>query len=82
VPSPDGGHQHLAGVCTADGVYYSRQEVAASIEAGLAWWTERDGERAVIRTAASCPFPGCVRPYLTTAPDHAPMSDLERLPNC
>lgn len=82
VPSPDGGHEHLAGVCTAEGTYVSRHDVANAIDGGEEWWSERDGERARIRTAFSCPFPGCVRPYLTTAPDHTPATDLERLPNC
>lgn len=82
VQAPDGGHEHLAGVCTAEGVYFSRFDVAIAIEAGEEWWAERDGARARIRPASSCPFPGCSTPYLTTAPDHTPVTDLERLPPC
>jgi hypothetical protein len=82
VQAPDGGHEHLAGVCTAEGVYFSRFDVAIAIEAGEEWWAERDGARAKIRPASSCPFPGCSTPYLTTAPDHNPATDLEQLPAC
>ena len=82
VRAPDGRHDHLAGVCTAEGVYFSRYDVATAIESGEEWWTERDGARARIHTAVSCPFPGCATPYLTTAPDHIPANDLEQLPGC
>jgi hypothetical protein len=82
VRAPDGRHDHLAGVCTAEGVYFSRHDVASAIDAGDEWWSECDGARVRIHRADSCPSPGCVRPYLTTAPDHTPANDLERLPNC
>ena len=82
VRAPDGRHEHLAGVCTAEGVYFSRYDVAIAIEAGEDWWLERDGVRARIQRAPSCPFPGCATPYLTTELDHGPLNDLERLPAC
>ncbi len=82
VRASDGGHEHLAGVCTAEGVYFSRFDVADAIEAGEEWWSEGDGARVKIRRAPSCPFPGCSTPYLTTAPDHTPANNLEQLPDC
>jgi len=82
VRAPDGRHDHLAGVCTAEGVYFSRYDVATAIESGEDWWSERDGARARIRKAPSCPFPGCAAPYLTTAADPGNGNDLELLPIC
>ena len=82
VRAPDGSHEHLAGVCTAEGVYFSRIDVASSIESGEEWWAVRDGVRARIRTVPACSFPGCATVYLTTAPDHTPATDLELLPAC
>ena len=82
VRAPDGGHDHLAGVCTAEGVYFSRYDVASAIDAGEEWWTERDGVRARIRKAPACPFPGCATPYLMTDQGRTPAAELEQLPGC
>lgn len=81
VRAPAGGHDHLAGVCTAEGVYFSRYDILAAIEAGEEWWTERHGMRSRIRAIATCPFPGCATPYLTTA-GHKLGNTLEQLPDC
>lgn len=72
------------GVCTADGTYHLRNEVAVAIEGGEEWWTDGgDGLRARIRKAPYCPYSDCLTfPYLTTAPDHSRANDLENLPRC
>ena len=83
VQAPDGTHDHLGGVCTAEGVYYSRYDVADAIDAGETWWSEGDGTRVLIRKAPFCPVPGCLTfPYLTTAEDDQSPSSLEQLPAC
>lgn len=83
VQAPDGKHEHIGGVCTADGTYFSRQQVAAAIDAGEAWWSEGAGTRARIRKAPYCPYSECLTfPYLTTAPDHTTANNLENLPGC
>ena len=82
VRAPAGGHDHLAGVCTAQGVYFSRYDVLAGIDAGEEWWTERDGARARIRATPNCPFPGCTTRYLTTDPGGSPENSLDGLPDC
>lgn len=82
VSAPDGQHEHLAGVCTAEGVYFSRIDVAMAIASGEEWWSERNGSRARIRAVAHCPFPGCATPYLTTEANHDPTNNLEHLPLC
>ncbi len=83
VQAPEGKHEHIAGVCTVEGTYFSRQDVAGAIDAGEEWWTEAGGTRARIRKAPYCPVQGCLTfPYLTTAPDHTPTNNLENLPTC
>ena len=82
VRAPAGGHDHVAGVCTPEGVYFSRYDLLAAIDAGEEWWTERDGVRARIRTTPTCPFPGCATRYMTTDPDEGPSNALEELPDC
>ena len=82
VRAPAGGHDHVAGVCTAEGVYFSRYDVLAGIDAGEEWWADRDGARARIRSAQTCPFPGCATPYLTTDPGLTTDNALEQLPDC
>jgi hypothetical protein len=83
VQAPEGRHEHIAGVCTVDGSYFSRQEVASSLDAGEDWWSEGGGTRTRIRKAPYCPVQGCLTfPYLTTAPDHTPTDNLEHLPTC
>jgi hypothetical protein len=83
VQAPDGEHQHIGGVCTSDGSYFSRHDVARSLDSGEEWWSESGGTRARIRKAPFCPVPGCLTfPYLTTAPDHTSANNLENLPGC
>jgi hypothetical protein len=83
VRAPEGQHEHLAGVCTAEGSYFSRQEVASSLDAGEEWWSEGGGTRTRIRKASFGPVQGCLTfPYLTTAPDHSPANNLENLSRC
>jgi hypothetical protein len=80
VTAADGAHEHLAGVFTTVGVYYSRHDVAIAIDSGEDWWCEADGRRARIRTTDTCSYAGCQTTYLTTAPDRSTL-DLEQLPS-
>ena len=81
--SSDGSHLHLEGVCTVDGVHYTRAEVVASIVAGSTWVTSASGTTAHIKPMARCPAIGCLAtPYITTAPDHTTVNNLENLPRC
>ena len=83
VQAPEGRHEHIAGVCTVEGSYFTRQEVASSLDAGEDWWSEGGGTRTRIRKAPYCPVQGCLTfPYLTTAPDHSPANNLEHLSRC
>jgi hypothetical protein len=79
----DGTHEHIAGVCTTDGTYSSRAQVAASIDAGSAWYSSGGGSTARIRKIAHCPAAACLAsPYITTDPDHTTANNLENLPRC
>ena len=83
VQAPDGKHEHIDGVCTSDGSYFPRKQVASAIAAGEEWWTEGGGRRARIRRAPYCPVPGCLTfSYLTTAPGHTVANNVENLPRC
>lgn len=81
--SADGGHEHIGGVCTTDGAYFTRSYVAARIDAGEAWWSSGGGQLARIKKITYCPRPACLAsPYITTAPDHTTANNLENLPTC
>ncbi len=83
VLAADGTHEHIAGVCTAERVYFSRDDVASRIELGEQWWVGNDGPRARIRTARRCPSPDCgVETYIATDSEDAPAFELENLPVC
>jgi hypothetical protein len=81
--SEDGSHEHVEGVCTTDGTFYTRMEVASSLDAGEAWSSSAPGSLARIRKITHCPRPMChASPYLTTEPDHTTFNNLENLPPC
>ncbi len=81
--SADGGHEHIAGVCTSDGIHHKRAYVAARIDAGETWWSSGGGQLARIRKISFCPRPACLaNPSITTAPDHTTQNNLENLPPC
>ena len=81
--SADGSHRHIEGVCTQEGTHYTRAEVVASINAGKVWRTSAGGTSAVIKPLPYCPASDCnARPYITTAPDHTTINNLENLPPC
>lgn len=75
-------HEHIIGVKTDGGVYYSNQSVVDSLKAGNKWQTSVTGEpKAAIKEMAYCPAKDCLhKPYLTTAPDHTKKNNLENLP--
>jgi hypothetical protein len=82
-PSTSGSHEHIAGVCSAAGTYYTRDQVLGGLALNEDWHTSVAGQTAKIRKIEYCPHPGCsVGPYLTTAPDHTPLTNLENLPAC
>ena len=81
--SADGKHKHIKGVCTKDGTYYSRKEVADSINAGNTWKTSADGYTATIKVIKYCPKSGCLAtPYIETNPDSTKKDNLENLDLC
>jgi Protein of unknown function (DUF3892) len=78
-----GRHEHIAGVCTSDGVYRTRANVVESLRTGNAWETSAQGSRAKIREVTFCPRPGCLAtPYITTDRDPSSADNLENLPRC
>jgi len=82
--APDGAHEHIASVCTNDGLTYTRAEVVAGLDALQTWETLGvDGSRATIKKITSCSVTACpTTPYITTAPDHTPANNLDNLPPC
>lgn len=83
VANKDGtSHEHIVGVVTNLGRFYTNKEVVDSIDTGHDWYTEVDKEpRAKIKKAGSCARSGCLHsPYLTTSPDHTTRNNLENLP--
>lgn len=76
-------HEHIVGVCTADGRYYTRGQVVDGINRGELWVTSASGTSAQIKEVAYCTVaPGCpATPYITTAPDHDVVSSLDNLPS-
>jgi uncharacterized protein DUF3892 len=83
VQSDDGSHEHIEGVCTADGTHYTRGYIASRIDAGEVWFSQGGGQQALIKKITSCPRPACLAsPYITTAPDHSTANNLENLPRC
>ena len=83
VQAPDGRHEHIGGVCTAEGVYFSRDDVVSGIELGEEWWVGTDDPRARIRITWRCPSPGCrTEPYIEASPEATPTYELEKLAPC
>jgi len=81
--SSDGTHKHIAGVCTSDGTYYTRQQVVESIEQGNTWKTNADGYEAIIRSLTYCPKANCLaKPYIETKRDSTKKDNLENLDPC
>ena len=81
--SSEGTHQHIAGVCTSDGSYWSRQDVVRSIENGHQWRTSAGGYGATIEPIMYCFRPGCyAAPYIMTNPDSTKKDNLENLDPC
>lgn len=81
--SADGTHRHIAGVCTANGTYYTRKQVVDSINAGNTWKTSADGYEAGIEPLTHCPRTNCTAtPYIRTNADNAKKDNLEDLDPC
>ncbi len=75
-------HEHIIGVITNPGAYYTNLDVVDSITALGDWYTSVEGQpKAKIRPLAYCPKADCYhKPYLTTDPDHTVKNNLENLP--
>jgi hypothetical protein len=81
--SEDGSHRHIEGVCTSDGVHYTRKAVVDSINEGNRWKAQADGYEAVIEVISYCPKPNCfAKPYIRTNPDSTKKDNLENLDSC
>ena len=77
-------HEHIAGVCTANGRYYTRGQVVDGINRGESWVTAGGGPTALIRELTHCTVVhGCLAtPYITTAPNDTDANNLDNLPPC
>ena len=75
-------HEHIVGVVTPSGTYYSNQEVVDSIQASNDWYTDIQGvARAKIEVVSYCPAKDCLRtPYIRTEGDKTKKNNLENLP--
>jgi hypothetical protein len=81
--SADGSHEHIEGVCTVAGVYYSRDQVVESIASGNNWRTDAGGFQAIVAPVDRCPHEGCeAAPYITTNPNSRLKDNLENLDPC
>lgn len=81
--SPDGTHEHIAGVCTEDGTFYTRQQVVDGIRAGETWRTSSAGYEAEIEPIVYCPQPNCLAtPYIRTHPYSTRKDNIENLDPC
>jgi hypothetical protein len=78
-----GSHEHIVGVCSANGTYYTRDQVIGGLALGEDWHTSAGGHTAKIRRIEYCGHPGCLlSPYIATGPDHTIENNLENLPDC
>lgn len=76
-------HEHIAGVCTTENLYYTRGQVVARLRQGETWITQANGQTARIREIRFCPRAGCIaNPYITTRADDSLDNNLENLPRC
>lgn len=75
-------HEHIVGVITSAGVYYSNERVASSIAASDEWLMDAPAApRTRIEVVSYCPFADCYhRPYLRTRADSRGRDRLEELP--
>lgn len=81
--SANRSHEHIEGVCTADGAHLTRADVASRIDAGEPWYSSGGGTLVRIKKISGCPVTGCpATPYITTAPDDTTANNLENLPRC
>jgi hypothetical protein len=81
--SSDGTHRHIEGVCTADGSHYTRSQVVADLDRGVAWYSSGGGSPVAIRKLRFCPASACLAtPYITTSPDGISKNNLDDLPAC
>jgi hypothetical protein len=81
-PALNPSHDHIVGVLTADGAYYTNQQVAESIQRGDLWVASAPGEPdAEILTQPVCPNGWCMhQPYLASVPSATLATDLEKMP--
>lgn len=78
-----GHHEHIVGVCTDNGTFYTRQEVVDSIKTVNTWRTLAAGDYATIRPLRYCTHLGCMAsPYIATYADDAAKNNLDNLPRC
>ncbi|WP_081427017.1 DUF3892 domain-containing protein [Sorangium cellulosum] len=83
VTNKDGStHEHIIGVVTKIGIFYTNKEVVDSLDENNEWYTEVEKEpKAKINKKGYCPKSDCYHnPYLTTDPDHTTKNNLENLP--
>ena len=81
VPSADGTHEHVSGLCTQGAIHHTRQEAIESIEAGDRWRILAPGVNGEIQVIESCPRRGCMlSPYIQSSPHGTAPDNLENLP--
>lgn len=75
-------HEHIVGVITSAGVYYSNERVASSIAASDEWLTDAEASpRTRIEVVGYCPASDCYhRPYLCARAGSEGRDRLDELP--
>ena len=82
-PAADGSHSHVTGVCVPRGLYYSRDEVIASLARGDVWELSGTGDPARLTLLAACPAEECdLSPYVTSVQADGAQATLETLEGC
>jgi len=80
-PPLNPSHEHIVGVVTEDGAYYTNQQVADSLAAGDVWVAAAGDAEADILAQPFCPNGWCMhQPYLASVPGNTLATDLEKLP--
>lgn len=81
-PPLNASHEHIVGVLTDDGSYFTNQQVVDSIQAGDVWLASVAGEsEAKILAEPFCPKGWCMhQPYLVSVITDTLATDLERMP--
>jgi hypothetical protein len=81
-PPLNPSHEHIVGVVTDEGAYYTVQQVVDSLATGDVWLASVAGEpEAAITAEPFCSHTWCMhQPYLASVAGNTLATDLERMP--